>query len=352
MPTEQLVNRYGAVVSSVPVTSLIPSVTLAAPYVAGSGSIVVSATTDPVTGAVAPTTGVFCLTIFNPQTGAVYLIFRVTSVAGTTFSGAAEGPDANAPSGAAVAGTMLTTDAIDQIKLDALTPTGVTAGSYTSTNLTVGADGRITAAANGGGGGSGFIQTLTPPVAGNFSPINFNAGGTTTTQVDNSSPVVSISLIQQDPGASLNIAGITKAPINALFTITIGFTTTAMAPNGIIGIWLTDGSAVNILFGYNPSNGWVCTVFNNFSGSFNSNIGAAITYPMPLGPIVWLRVQETSTHRIFSMSADGINFFQCAPLVANNAFFTTTQYGFAVESRNLTAGIVQGVLYSFVETTP
>ena len=41
------------------------------------------------------------------------------------------------------------------------------------------------------GGGGGFIQTLTAPVAANFTALNFNQGGATTTQTNNSSPRLS-----------------------------------------------------------------------------------------------------------------------------------------------------------------
>ncbi len=92
---EQLANLY--------------STTLAAGYTAGAGSISVTSATG------APTAGPFCVLIRDATTKAVKLIFRVTSVSGTTFTGAAEGTDANAASGDLVDGTMVTVAALGQI---------------------------------------------------------------------------------------------------------------------------------------------------------------------------------------------------------------------------------------------
>ena len=142
--SEQLANLY--------------STTLAAPYVAGSLAITVTSATG------APGSGTFTLTILDAGTGDVILLFRVTSVAGPVFTGAAEGPDTNAASASIVVGTILSAAAITQLFADHP-------------------------------GGGGFIQPTTPPVFGNFSNLNFNVGtSVVTTRDDNTSPADAITL--------------------------------------------------------------------------------------------------------------------------------------------------------------
>ena len=98
MAREQFANLYSS--------------TLASGYTAGAGSITVTSATG------APSSGNFTVVIRDSSTKAVKLLFRVTSVSGATFTGAAEGADANANSGDLVDGTMVTIASLAGMRAD------------------------------------------------------------------------------------------------------------------------------------------------------------------------------------------------------------------------------------------
>lgn len=87
--------------------------TLATAYTAGDGHITVASASG------APGSGTFTVAILNTAGTALALLFRVTSVAGAVFTGAAEGADGNAVAGSLVKGAILSAAAIAQIQTDA-----------------------------------------------------------------------------------------------------------------------------------------------------------------------------------------------------------------------------------------
>jgi hypothetical protein len=231
--------------------------TLAAPYVAGSHTAVVTSASG------LPASGNFTLTILDAGTGAVLVVLEVTAVTGTTLTVTAEGPDASAAALSVVKGAILSSRSIQALIDQAIA---------------------ANAPAN-------FFQPLTPPVPGGFTNQNFNVGsGVTTTRTDNTAPVTSISLLQHDPNATKNIVAVDKAVIGAgSFHLTIALSIGPGAgTNAEVGLYLSDGGGgpAIIIFGLQNGTGAPATgvmlaafAFSNFTtfGSvvFQSGVVAA-----------------------------------------------------------------------------
>lgn len=255
--------------------------TLASSYTSGGSSIsVVSATGFP-------TAGVFRVRLGN----AGKTIFRVDSVSGTTFTGAAEANDANASSGdsvkivasRAVAERFLQSPEAGNI--DA--PSGISAADF-----------------------YGPVWKLTPIVGADWAWRN--QGSATVVDANGISFLAC-------PGQTQNM----RARMKNISVLTY---TALLIP------WLSNAASGEVGIGFLESGTgkWQVIRIANDDTVFVSNwtADATISGNQATGPILgrsrwhWLRVQFDNTNVIYSYSLDGVNFIQLRSDL-KNAQFTT-----------------------------
>jgi hypothetical protein len=249
-------------------------------------------------------------------------------------------------------------------------PTGATgaAGSTGATGPTgpTGATGATGAAgptgptgptgpAGGGGGGATFSPPyVTPDSVSYYGPVYAftrpstllttwtNQGGATVTATNQS-------LLMVAPGALTGELRLYANTITVPYTITAAFSVSmrggTATNNEVAGIGIRDVGGKLIQYGVTNSGQLVGFNYTN-STTFASTVFTAENY-RPVGPLVWLKLQNNSTNRILSVSSDGVGWTQISS-VAAGTFLTETSGGMVTSSASGATFPVSMNLYSWL----